>query len=293
MRARHHRFAIAAVVAAVVLVTACEPLHLTTPSGSGSVRYRDDVFTQVDKTADVTYGKAARISGSIQTLKLDVYQPRGDTVAKRPAIVWVHGGSFKSGSKTSSEIVDQATVFAKKGFVTVSIDYRLSKGCAPFTDECIRGIEMAYHDAQAAVRFLRAKAATYQIDANRIAIAGSSAGGITAYNVAFGSEKVGHSGNPGYSSKVSAAVSLSGASLTTTPDAGEPPTMDFHGDADQVVPLSWNDTTMADARKAKLIAERTVWKGDGHVPYAKHRQQILDETRNFLYAAMDLGHAQK
>ena len=288
---RHHRLVIAVAAVACALITACQPLHTTTPAGSGKVRYRDPVFTEVATTSNVTYGKAARLTGSIQTLKLDVYQPVGDTVTKRPAIVWVHGGGFKNGDKTSSEIVDQAKVFSKLGYVNVSINYRLSKGCSPFTDECIKGIEMAYHDAQAAVRFLRANATTYKVDVNRIAIAGSSAGGITAYNVAYGSDKVGHSGNPGHSSKVRAAVSLSGAALTTKADPGEPPTMNFHGDKDQVVPLSWNDATLADARAAKIIAERTVWKGDGHVPYAKHRQQILDETRNFLFAAMDLGRA--
>ena len=292
MRVRDHHLAIVAVLAVgCVLISGCKPLHQTTPTGSGQVRYRDSIFTSVDTTTDVTYGKAARISGSLQTLKLDVYQPTGDTVTKRPAIVWVHGGGFKNGDKDSPEIVDQAKVFAKMGYVNVSIDYRLSSGCAPFTQECIQGIEMAYHDAQAAVRFLRANAATYKVDPDRIAVGGSSAGGITAYNVAYGSENVGHSGNPGPSSKVQAAVSLSGASLTTAPAKGDPPTMDFHGDADGVVPLTWNDSTVADATKAKLIAERTVWAGDGHVPYTKHRQQILDETRNFLYAAMDLGHA--
>ncbi|HWJ98766.1 MAG TPA: alpha/beta hydrolase [Acidimicrobiales bacterium] len=294
MRVRHQRFAIVAAVAAVcVLGTACKPLHETTPAGSGQVRYRDPVFARVFKTADITYGSAPKIDGTNQTLKLDLYQPTGDKAAKRPAIVWVHGGGFKNGDKTSGEIVDQADAFARRGFVNVSIDYRLSKGCAPFTDECIQGIEMAYHDAQAAVRFLRANAAAYRIDTTRIAVAGSSAGGITAYNVAYGSEHPGSSGNPGPSSKVAAAVSLSGASLTTTVNAGEPPTLDFHGDADGVVPLTWNDATLAEARKAKVIAERVVWKGDGHVPYGQHRTQIIIETRNFLYAAMDLGNAAK
>ena len=294
MRVRNHRSAVVgAVLVAGLLITACKPLHETTPAGSGTVRYRDAVFTEVDTTEGLTYGKAARISGSIQTLKLDLYQPKGDTVAKRPAIVWVHGGGFRDGDRDSGEIVDQANVFSKLGYVNVSIDYRLSAGCAPFTDECIRGIEMAYHDAQAAVRWLRKNAATYKIDVNRIAIGGSSAGGITAYNVAYGSDKVGHSGNPGYSSKVQAAVSLSGASLTTKADPGEPPTLDFHGDKDGIVPLSWTNFTIADARKAKTVAELVVWKGDGHVPYAKHRTQILDETRNFLYAALDLSKAAK
>lgn len=282
---------LAALATVTCLVAAGCQLHLVVPQGTGPLRYRDAVFTTVDKTADVPYGKAARISGSLQTLELDVYQPHGDTVTKRPAIVWVHGGGFKNGNKLSSEIVDQANVFAKKGFVNVSIDYRLSKGCAPFTSECITGIEMAYHDAQAAVRFLRANAATYKVDVDRIAIAGTSAGAITAYNVAYGSDSPGHSGNPGHSSKVRAAVSLSGSALTTAPDKGEPPTMDFHGTEDDLVPMSWSDATIEDAAAAKVVAERTVWQGDGHVPYAKHRTQILDETRNFLYATLDLAHA--
>ena len=280
----------AGLVALVVLATGCQ-LHLAIPKGTGPLRYRDAVFTDVDVTSDVTYGKAARLDGSMQTLKLDVYQPVGDKVTKRPAIVWVHGGSFKSGDKLSDEIVDEADHFATRGFLNVSIDYRLTAGCAPFTDQCIDGIQMAYHDAQAAVRFLRANAATYKIDPDRIAIAGTSAGAITAYNVAYGSESPGHSGNPGYSSKVRAAVSLSGASLTTTPGKGDPPTMDFHGTVDDYVPYSWVQSTLKDARAAGLTAEITVWQGDGHVPYVEHRTQILDETRNFLYAAMDLAHA--
>ena len=110
---RRHRLAIAVLAAGCVLITACQPLHLTTPEGSGKIRYRDAIFTEVEKTADLTYGKAARLSGSIQTLKLDLYQPKGDTVTKRPAIVWVHGGGFKNGNKESGELVDQANVFSK------------------------------------------------------------------------------------------------------------------------------------------------------------------------------------
>lgn len=290
---RTRNLAIALVAVGCLLITACKPLHQTTPAGSGKVRYRDVIFSTVDKTVDVTYGKAKKLDGTQQVLKLDVYAPHGDTVTKRPAIVWVHGGGFKNGNKTSGELVDQANEFAKRGYLNVSIDYRLSSGCAPFTSQCIAGIEMAYHDAQAAVRFLRSKASTYGVDVNRIAIGGSSAGGITAYNVAYGSEDVGTSGNPGFSSKVQAAVSLSGASLTTGPAKGDPPTYDMHGDADDIVPLEWNDATRTQAAKYKLIAERTVWKGDGHVPYGKHRNEILASTRNFLYAALNLGKAAK
>jgi carboxylesterase type B len=289
---RRGRLAPLALAAALALVaTGCE-LHLATPSGTAPLRYRDAVFSEVEITKDLTYGKATDLYDVEQSLELDLYQPKGDTLAKRPAIVWVHGGGFKNGTKTSVELVDEATTFAKAGYVNVSIEYRLSKGgCAPFTSECIDAIRMAKEDAQAAVRWLRANAATYRIDTDRIAIGGTSAGAITAYNVAYGSDAVGSSGNPGYSSKVRAAVSLSGAAITTSPQKGEPPTLDFHGTADDLVPYSWVQNTVKDAKAARLVAEQTVWDGDGHVPYAKHRTQILTETANFLWWTLDLPHA--
>ena len=90
---------------------------------------------------------------------------------------------------------------------------------------------------------------------------------------------------------MSAGVSLSGAALMTGPDAGEPPTLDFHGTADDLVPYQWSTNTVTDAHAKGLRAERTTWDGDGHVPYAKHRTQILTETANFLYATLDLAAA--
>ncbi|MGN6692555.1 MAG: hypothetical protein ACTHN0_00110, partial [Aquihabitans sp.] len=76
MRVRHPRAVAAASIAVLcVLVTACQPLHETTPAGSGQVRYRDPVFARSFKTADITYGSAPRLDGTTQTLKLDLYQP--------------------------------------------------------------------------------------------------------------------------------------------------------------------------------------------------------------------------
>src|SRR3954471_18722279 len=71
------------------------------PPGDAPVRYRDPVFNAVTVTSNVTYGSAVNLSNETVTLQLDEYQPTGDTVTKRPAIVWVHGGSFTGGSKTS------------------------------------------------------------------------------------------------------------------------------------------------------------------------------------------------
>src|SRR5262249_15227758 len=76
------------------------------PPGAAPLRYRDLVFAGATVTSNVTYGSATDLSNQVVTLTLDVYEPTGDTVTARPAIVWVHGGSFAFGDKTSPELVD-------------------------------------------------------------------------------------------------------------------------------------------------------------------------------------------
>ena len=216
----------------VIIAAGCEWPDIF-PPGTGQVRYRDQVFSAVTVTNNVTYGSAVNLSGQTITLQLDMYQPTGDTVTSRPAIVWVHGGSFSGGSKTSGELVDEATTFAKLGFVNVSINYRLeSPGCSGSLSNCGQAIQEAWADAETAVRFMRTNAATYGIDPNRIAIGGSSAGGITALNVGYASAE-----DP--SASVRAAQSHLGCqALDSAISAGDAPALDFHCTTDPLVLVS-------------------------------------------------------
>lgn len=280
-----------AVVGMVLLLAGCD-LHLLRPDGPAPLRYRDEVFTGVTRTNDVAYGNAVDQNGVPTTLRLDVYEPTNDPVEARPAIVWVHGGGFSGGTKTSPELVEQANLFARKGYVNVSITYRLwPGGCFPITAQCVQAIVDAKHDAQAAVRFLRANADTYGVDPDRIAIAGTSAGAITALNVGYGPEDVGNSGNPGFPSTVRGAVSLSGAAIVTGPNAGEAKALLFHGTADPLVSYQWAVDTVDKAEAADLDVFLTTWEGEGHVPYVAHRAEIHDQTTNFLYWTLDVAHA--
>jgi para-nitrobenzyl esterase len=288
------RLRVVGLVLAVAVVAAGCGYHTFSPPGPAPLRYRDEVFTAVTKTADVSYGSAVNQSGVTVDLKLDVYRPTGDTVTQRPAIVWIHGGGFSGGNRLSPEIVDQATVFAKKGYVTVSIAYRLvAGGCSAVTggSGCLQAIIDAQHDAQAAVRFLRRYAATYGVDPNRIAIGGTSAGAITALNVGANSEDPGTSGNPGFSSAVKAVSSLSGAKLGGAPQsATDAHSLMFHGSSDFVVPYQWALNTQTDATAAGLVSYVTTYQGEGHVPYA-HRNEIISQTTNFFYWCLDLRNA--
>lgn len=274
------------VVVLALIATGCDWPNIV-PSGTAPLRYRDLIFSSVTVTSNVTYGSAVNLENQTIPLQLDVYQPTGDTVTSRPAIVWVHGGFFSSGTKTSPELVDEATTFSKEGYVNVSINYRLeSPGCSGSFSNCVPAAQEAEADAQTAVRFLRTNAATYGIDPGRIAIGGSSAGGITALNVGYAS-------SDDASGAVRAAVSISGAALfgTGTISAGDAPAMDFHCTTDPLVPYSTAQNTISAAHDQGLDAFLESWDETCHVPYSEHRQQILDQTRNFLYAEMDLTHA--
>ena len=211
--------------------------------------------------------------------------------------MWVHGGSFSGGSKDSPEIVTEANAFAKKGYVNVSIEYRLRSGCSAANPlPCVAAILDAQHDAQAAVRFLRANASTYGIDANRIASAGTSAGAITALQVAYNPQDPGTSGNPGSAverPRRGLAVGRVHPRARSTP--GEPPSLDFHGTNDALVPYAWATRTVDWARRPACPFYLTTYQGEGHVPIGPpgRFQSIMDMTRNFLYIELDLAHAQQ
>jgi carboxylesterase type B len=284
MRARRILVAVAALA---VVAAGCDFPNIN-PPGSAPQRYRDAIYTaaQVVKTADVTYGSAEDLSHTTITLKLDVYAPpASDRVTRRPAVVWIHGGSFRSGDKTSPEIVDEATTFAQKGYVNFSINYRLEPpGCPPITATCIAAIQEAMADGQTAIAWVRTHASTYGVDTSRIAVAGTSAGAITAAHVGYLTSET-------PASAVRAAVSLSGADFFGPIGPGDAPALFFHGTADPLVQYQWAADTVKNAQAAHLDAFLETWPNEGHVPYVQHRDQILTQTRNFLWWEMDLAHA--
>ena len=108
--------------------------------------------------------------------KLDVYLPSSPPEGKlRPAIVWIHGGGWSTGTKNEARAAEICGTLAEAGYVAVSIDYQLGKGSWPTN----------LLDCKNAVRFLRAHAQEYQIDPARIGVAGGSAGGHLALMVGF------------------------------------------------------------------------------------------------------------
>ena len=90
-------------------------------------------------------------------LKVDIYQPTGDTFSARPLILLAHEGTFVSGNRESDMTVDSLCVrFAKRGYVTASIDYRLGNigsMIGPDSGYAINEVIQAVSDGKAAIRF--------------------------------------------------------------------------------------------------------------------------------------------
>ena len=222
-------------------------------------RYYRPIFPNVTVTSGVAYGSAVNSAGATQTLLMDIYQPTGDGLAQRPVIVFAHQGGFVTGARTDAYMIAVCTRFAKLGYVTASIDYRLldfgtiltAFDTVNIAKSAVRGMQ----DLRAAVRFFRKDAATtntYRVQPRYIAVGGSSAGAFAALEVGYldkasevpayvglaslgGIE--GASGNPGYSSLPLAVLNLSGA--TENPsliEPGDAPLCSVHGTADATVP---------------------------------------------------------
>ncbi len=106
----------------------------------------------------------AKVDG--RSLKLDIYSPK-QPKGKLPVVVWLYPGGWETGSKNFCPISFMAT----QNLAVVSMDYRLSRE-APFPAQI--------YDCKGAIRWLRANADRYNLDADHIGILGASAGGHLA-----------------------------------------------------------------------------------------------------------------
>lgn len=123
-------------------------------------------------------------SGSMNpiTLEMDIYLPEGDLQETRPLLLMMHGGAFFIGNKEELGQAAWCRYFASLGYVAASINYRL--GFHPVKEE-VREAEMrALEDADAALAYLLGRE-DLRINPQQVFLAGTSAGAITALNMAY------------------------------------------------------------------------------------------------------------
>ncbi len=187
---RRHRL-----LAPLFLVVALA-IWATQPAESAEGRRRRADFRDINIVRNLVY---KRVDG--HDLQLDIYSPNSVT-HPLPVVLWLHGHRWSYGSKEQRPPIN----LMAHGYIVASVDYRLS-GEAPFP--------AAIEDCKAAVRWLRANAATYHIDPDHIGAWGHSAGGHLAALLGTSggvAELDGVGDNSAFSSRVQAVCDMSAPS---------------------------------------------------------------------------------
>ena len=260
---------------------------------------------RADTQTDIEYARVGELS-----LKLDLHRPQGENP---PLIVYVHGGAWRAGSKSSVPIAK----LLDRGFAIASVDYRLSMQAV---------FPAQVHDIKAAIRFLRANAKTFQVDAAKITIIGSSAGGHLAALVGVTNGHKTLEGGLGehldQSSDVQAIVSYYGASnlqsilsqstefgltvripalkllLGDTPenmrdlaklaspvahlDKSDPPLLLIHGDADPQMPPAQSQELAKGYESLPLPVQLIILPGSKHGGDEFYDDERTDIVAKFL-----------
>lgn len=175
-------------------------------------------------------------------LQVNLARPK-DGQGPFPAVLCIHGGGFRAGKREGYDGLCKK--LAARGYVAATATYRLAPK-HPFP--------AAVHDVKAAVRWLRANAATYHIDPQRIGVTGGSAGGHLAQflGVTEGVQQFeGTGGNAGVSSAVRCVVNVYGPS-DFTKSYGK------SVDAAQVLPLFLGGD-LEQARHQHILASPLYW----------------------------------
>jgi predicted esterase len=150
-----------------------------------NIKYKDLVFANITKTNDLSYSPGDS-SKEKKAHLFDLYQPAGDKSTGRPLIILMHGGGFKFESKEAKDIRLWSKTFAQRGYVCAAINYTLSKKFPVFNfDELKRSCYYAVLDTKQAVVYFKEHCKEYNIDPDKIILAGNSAGGMIALDAAY------------------------------------------------------------------------------------------------------------
>ncbi|MBK8847331.1 MAG: T9SS type A sorting domain-containing protein [Bacteroidetes bacterium] len=153
------------------------------------LNYVDQQYNFV-KEASVLYGVDNQYNGANTNLYMDIYKPVGDNNTSRLILMFIHGGGFVQG--TRQEMDQMCIDFAKRGYVTATIDYRLGFYQPSFYHHLLLtirqrwcGLPRAVQDAHGAMRFLKGRAAQDSSNVNLAFVGGASAGSITAMHMTY------------------------------------------------------------------------------------------------------------
>ena len=214
-------------------------LFLLSFSISAQQRFIDESF-QLEETETKTY---ATKEG--EELKLDIYQPKNDTMQHRPVIIFMHGGGFAGGTRTNPAEVDFARTAAKKGYVAVQISYRLTRkrqsfGCDYNASGKMETFKMAAEDFMDAVNFMVKNKEEFNINPAKIIVGGSSAGAEAVLNAVYNEKLMLEDFSKYQNFDFAGVFSLAGAIVDARyiTEENAIPGVFFHGTEDNLVPYA-------------------------------------------------------
>eukprot|EP00947_MAST-08B_sp_MAST-8B-sp1_P004682 g4682.t1 len=291
----------------------------------------------VSNQTNVEYGQGLTCTSSQlpqqgckpMSLKLDVYLPQGDSPTQlRPAYILSHGGGNVGGVKEQGCFQGSARFFAARGFAAFNIDYRLagqhgklpaasttssspsfssSPSSSPASSSSSSDLLTwtpnwqsgypAVRDLKAAIRYVRANAAKYQVDPTRIVVSGGSAGATNslAAGVTFDGDYrdeltvaedptlattnlhvndtvqcvVSHWASDG---EVELAAAHHPPAHLSRYSKANAPVIEFHGSVDTTIPIAHAKAVQAEYAKTGVPYELHVLEGCAHGPWCYNGQ---------------------
>ena len=258
------------------------------------------VPADIEEIKDIEY---KNING--KSLQIDIYRPK-NIVKPAPLLVFIHGGSWSHGKR--SDYLVYLLAFAKKGYMTATVSYRLLKdGPYPACAE----------DITDAVQWFFRNGEKFGYDPDRIALIGGSAGAHLALLAAYEWKKPGISADTGkvplvphrikavvdiygpidltteYAKNQRLVINLIGHPYSETPqlykeaspiqylDKNDPPTMILHGTSDNLVPYSQSD--LLKAKLDSLGVPNVYYK----VPFWPHAMDVVQRVNDFSQRKMN------
>lgn len=216
---------------------------------------------------DIAGVEYANVNG--QSLQLDIYFPTAMPGPEpRPCIVYIHGGGWRGGGRDEAQFYN-ARELAFRGFVVVSISYRFST---------VALWPAQLHDCKAAIRWIRANAATYNIDPDRIGVHGFSSGGqLSAMLGATGDD-------PELEGSVGGHLDQSSAVQAAAPAGSH---LNFFTITGQSLNPSSSSSALMGAPLADIIANRAnpLWSAFVQRAYSAGAVNFIDpsDPRFFIY----------
>lgn len=199
-----------------------------------------------------------------EAVLLDIYAPRKPSEGKAPVFYYTHGGGWVGGSKEiSGDIQRVIGKLSDRGFVCVSVHYRLVK---PWNKDDPVLMRDCVVDCRDGLRFLKKHEDELEIDMDRVAVFGSSAGGHLAQVLTFSGadDFLGDKSLQPYKVQLAAGVSWFGPS-----DFRDNSLFDYPGPEKKFAPDHWSryiakterfDYETADAQVRKMTEELSpVW----------------------------------